>query len=240
METELEAKLTSETLQPQPVSLIPKLSHPQGSMSRQLPQVWRTTGPGKSRRTCPKQLISAFRLSKEKKMRMVDGSAIAGFGCCSLGLLAGRISPEETWCWETRLRQCYPAALPAITGAHSEVMIGKRCCCLEAPTPMQYWGGNSSTVTGLPSEEPMGVPYPLGYIPLVLRNGLWDRQYLWGLVTSIASNGRDRPRTPPSYETAPLLCRTHHKPIREPIFAQTSHQANHERSPEVRRPHIPP
>lgn len=190
MEIELEAKLTSRTLQPRTVSPIPKLSHPQGSMSRQLPQVWRTTRPGKSRRTCPKQLLSAFRSlqrkQREGKMRMVGVSAIAGF--VLLVGSAGRIPPEETWCWETRLRQCYPAVLPAITVAHSEVMIGKP----RDPYPGTVLRRKQS---GSRPGSRRRSPYPLGYISPV---PLWDRNIVG---SGIPSNGRDGPRTPYSLQT---------------------------------------
>lgn len=101
---------------------------------------------------------------------MVGVNAIAG----SVLLVgsAGRIPPEETWCWETR---CYPAALPAITVAHSEVMIGKRCCRLEAPTRHSI---AEKTVWQSPwaGQVPVGGAYGDRILLDVFLNGLWDRQ----------------------------------------------------------------
>lgn len=135
---------------------------------------------------------------------MVGVSAIAGF--VLLVGSAGRIPPEETWCWETRLRQCYPAVLPAITVAHSEVMIGKP----RDPYPAQYCGENSLAV----------VLGPVGgaRIPLdIFLRFLCGIEILWDLAF---------PRT----EGMDHELRTHCRLVQQLILAQISHQTEYERS----------
>lgn len=100
-------------------------------MSRQLVQVWRTTGPGKSIIACPKQLLSALRLGK---MGIVGVSSIVGWIRVARWVYCPKYLQRKRGVGETRL-PLLPG--PEITATHSEVMIGKR------------WRLVPDTITGL-------------------------------------------------------------------------------------------